>query len=67
MAGGARVVVDVDVGTDDYLALLVLLHADGRGDIKIEGIVCTAGNTSLVNVCVYVVRLLETVGRTDVS
>ncbi|KAJ3650753.1 hypothetical protein Zmor_016833 [Zophobas morio] len=66
MAGGARVVVDVDVGTDDYLALLVLLHADGRGDIKIEGIVCTAGNTTIENVCVNVVRLLETVGRTDI-
>ncbi|XP_072383356.1 pyrimidine-specific ribonucleoside hydrolase RihA-like [Diabrotica undecimpunctata] len=61
-----RVILDVDVGTDDYMALLHLLHAQNRGEIKIEGIVCTSGNTDLDHVVVNTVRLLELIGRTDI-
>ncbi|RZC38428.1 uridine nucleosidase 1 [Asbolus verrucosus] len=61
-----RVILDVDVGTDDYLALLIFLYAEQIGEIKIEAIVCTMGNTTLENVCRNVVRLLETVDRTDI-
>lgn len=62
-----RVIVDVDLGTDDFLALLILLNAEKQGQIKIEAIVCTMGNTSIENVCINLMRLLETINRTDVS
>lgn len=62
-----RVIIDVDVGTDDYLALLLLLYAEKNGEIKIEAIFCSMGNTSVENVVKNVIRLLEIVGRTDVS
>jgi inosine-uridine nucleoside N-ribohydrolase len=62
----ARVILDVDVGTDDYMAMLVLLEADRLRQVKIEAVVCSMGNTTIDNVCVNVVRLLELVGRTDI-
>ncbi|CAG9864606.1 unnamed protein product, partial [Phyllotreta striolata] len=61
-----KIVVDVDVGTDDYLALLYLLDVEKRGDLEILGIICTGGNAALDYVAVNVVRLLETLGRTDI-
>jgi inosine-uridine nucleoside N-ribohydrolase len=61
-----RVILDVDVGTDDYMAMLVLLEADRLRQVKIEAVVCSMGNTTIDNVCVNVVRLLELVGRTDI-
>nr|CAI5870300.1 unnamed protein product [Callosobruchus analis] len=61
-----RIVVDVDAGVDDYVALLIFLHADKRSDVKIEAIICTNGNTTRENVVRNVVRLLELVGRTDI-
>ena len=67
MSNFKHVIVDVDVGSDDAMALLVLFYAERKGLIKIEAICCTMGNTSVENVCKNVVRLLETVGRTDVS
>lgn len=62
-----KVIIDVDVGVDDYFAILLLLNAEKHGNIKIEAIFCTAGNTSLNNVCKNVMRLLKTVNRLDVS
>ncbi|CAH1961726.1 unnamed protein product [Acanthoscelides obtectus] len=64
--GRGRIVVDVDAGLDDYVALLIFLHADKLGDIKVEGIICTNGNTTRENVVRNVIRLLELVGRTDI-
>jgi inosine-uridine nucleoside N-ribohydrolase len=62
-----KVIVDVDAGVDDAMALLLLLSADGRKDIEILGITCSHGNTHVDNVCINVLRLLEAVGRSDVS
>lgn len=62
-----KVIVDVDAGVDDAMALLLLLSADGRKDIEILGITCSHGNTHVNNVCVNVLRLLKAVGRSDVS
>ena len=59
--------MDVDTGTDDALALLLLLAADEVGDIKLLGITCVAGNTSLANVCRNTLRLLRSANRLDVS
>jgi inosine-uridine nucleoside N-ribohydrolase len=62
-----KVIVDVDAGVDDAMALLLLLAADGQKHIKILGITCCHGNTSVNNVCINVLRLLEAAGRCDVS
>lgn len=62
-----KVIVDVDCGVDDYLALLILLQAQQQNEVNIEAIVCSNGNTSVENVCKNVVRLLEIIKRTDVS
>jgi inosine-uridine nucleoside N-ribohydrolase len=62
-----KVIVDVDAGVDDAMALLLLLSADGKKDIEILGITCCHGNTNVNNVCINVLRLLEAVGRSDVS
>jgi inosine-uridine nucleoside N-ribohydrolase len=62
-----KVIVDVDAGVDDAMALLLLLSADGKKDIEILGITCCHGNTHVNNVCINVLRLLEAVGRSDVS
>ncbi|XP_023026570.1 nucleoside hydrolase [Leptinotarsa decemlineata] len=61
-----RIIVDLDVGTDDYLALLMLLNAERNNELKIEGIVCSMGNTIVENVVNNVVRLLQIVDRTDI-
>lgn len=61
-----RVVIDLDMGSDDYLALLMLLHAEKENNVKIEGITCCAGNAGLEDVVKNVVRLLEIEKRTDV-
>jgi hypothetical protein len=62
-----KVIVDVDAGVDDAMALLLLLAADKQKDIEILGITCCHGNTSVYNVCINVLRLLEAAGRSDVS
>ncbi|CAG9769313.1 unnamed protein product [Ceutorhynchus assimilis] len=61
-----RAIVNVDVGVDDYYALLILLYAEKRGELKIEALVCSSGNTNVTNVLKNTVRLLELVDRTDI-
>lgn len=61
-----RVIVDVDMGSDDYLALLMLLRADKNKEVKIEAVTCCNGNTIVDNVVKNVVRLIELENRTDV-
>lgn len=62
-----RVIVDVDVGVDDFLAILLLLYAEKKCQIKIEAIICTMGNAGVEDVCKNVIKLLEITKRTDVS
>lgn len=62
-----RVILDVDVGTDDAIALLLFLFAETVGLVKLEAITCTHGNTAIDNVATNVLRLLEAAQRTDVS
>jgi inosine-uridine nucleoside N-ribohydrolase len=61
------VLLDVDTGTDDALALLLLLAADAVGEVKLLGISCVAGNTTLDNVCRNTLRILRAANRLDVS
>lgn len=62
-----RIIFDCDLGTDDAVALYLLLLAEREGKVKIEMIVCSRGNASLYHVSRNVVRMLEYANRTDVS
>lgn len=62
-----NIIFDCDVGTDDAWALLMLLRAEKEFNIKVIAITCTHGNTTLDNVAINVLRVLETVDRLDVS
>lgn len=67
MSTPMRVVLDVDVGADDGIAILMLLFAESIGLVKVEGITCVNGNTDVDKVVKNVVRILEAAERTDVS
>ncbi|XP_052123603.1 pyrimidine-specific ribonucleoside hydrolase RihA-like [Frankliniella occidentalis] len=60
------VVVDVDTGTDDALALLLLLAADAVGEVKLLAVTCTAGNTLQQHAVRNTLRLLRAANRLDV-
>lgn len=60
------VIVDCDAGTDDALALMVLLAEEHRNPYKIVAVTCTYGNTTLDNVSRNVIIILEAMHRTDV-
>lgn len=62
-----RVVLDADFGTDDAVALLLLLFAETLGLIKLEAIICSFGNTGVENCVRNVGRLLDAAQRNDVS
>lgn len=60
-----RVILDIDAGTDDAFALILLLHKEKN--IDIVGITCVNGNTSIENVYNNVTRLLKLCEREEVS
>jgi purine nucleosidase len=59
------VVVDTDPGTDDALALYMLLVAHQKGLINLIGITCVNGNTSVDNAARNVLRVLASVNKLD--
>lgn len=61
-----KVILDVDVGTDDAVALLLFFFAEVLGMIKIEAITTVNGNTKIDYVTSNVMRILEIIDRTDV-
>lgn len=62
-----RLVVDVDVGADDALGILLLLFAEITGMVKLEAITLAAGNADIDQVTTNLMRVLEAAGRKDVS
>ncbi|XP_062551682.1 pyrimidine-specific ribonucleoside hydrolase RihA-like [Armigeres subalbatus] len=66
MSPPRKVIVDVDVGTDDAWALLLLLKCEKKFNLKVEAITCTHGNTDVHNAARNVLRVLAAIGRTDV-
>lgn len=62
------VIIDVDCGVDDAWSILILIRAEMEfKKFKILAITCVNGNTDVDNTVQNTLRLLETVGRTDVS
>ncbi len=62
-----RLIVDVDTGVDDAMALLLALRAHRRGEARLEAVTTVAGNTDVRNVAVNTCRLLQIMGMTKVS
>ena len=60
-------VVDTDPGTDDALALYMLLAAQKQEVINLLAITCVNGNTSVDNGVINTLRVLQSVNRLDVS
>lgn len=63
-ANPTRLLLDVDTGIDDAIALLYLLAVP---NLHIEGITCTAGNVSAGQVAANTLALLELAGITGVE
>ncbi|XP_053678119.1 inosine-uridine preferring nucleoside hydrolase-like [Anopheles nili] len=61
-----KVIIDVDVGTDDAWALVLLLNGEARYNYKVVAITCVHGNTNVDNVVSNTLSLLSVMGRTDV-
>jgi len=56
------IVLDVDTGTDDALALL---YAVGSTDLELRGVSCVAGNAGLEQVVDNTLRVLDAAGAAD--
>lgn len=62
-----KVIVDCDAGTDDAVALIILIAAHKAKELEIIGVTCVGGNTYVDNVVCNVVRTLEVCDTLDVS
>lgn len=60
------VIFDEDMGTDDAWALIMLLKAEQTHNLKVLAITCVAGNTTVQNVAMNTMRVLELLNRSDV-
>ena len=58
-----KLLLDVDPGNDDAIALFIALAAD---DVDVVGVTTVAGNTTVANATRNTLSLLELVDRTDV-
>ncbi|XP_014204190.1 uncharacterized protein LOC106636331 [Copidosoma floridanum] len=61
-----KVIVDCDAGTDDALALAMLISAQKFYRVQILAITCVSGNTHVDNVINNVYRTLEVCGALDI-
>ncbi|XP_012275099.1 inosine-uridine preferring nucleoside hydrolase [Orussus abietinus] len=61
-----KVIIDCDAGTDDAVALIILIAAHKTKKIKIMAITCVSGNTSVDNVVINVFRTLEACDALDI-
>jgi purine nucleosidase len=61
------VVVDTDPGTDDAMAIYMLLAAENRKMLNLLAITCVCGNTSVDNGTKNALRVLQSVDRLDVK
>ena len=63
MAEPCRMILDVDTGIDDAMAILYALKRPG---IRLEALTTTFGNTDVDTATVNALRILELAGRGDV-
>ena len=64
MTGMPRsIVMDVDTGTDDALAIL---YALGHPDLEVLGISCVAGNVAVDQVVINTCKVLDAAGAGDI-
>ncbi len=61
-----KLIIDVDTGIDDAMALLQALHAHRTGSAEILAITTVAGNASIQDVVRNTYRVLESTGLQDV-
>uniref|UniRef100_A0A182P6Y1 Inosine/uridine-preferring nucleoside hydrolase domain-containing protein n=1 Tax=Anopheles epiroticus TaxID=199890 RepID=A0A182P6Y1_9DIPT len=66
MSGARKVIIDLDVGTDDAWALWMLLKGEKTYGYEVIAITCVNGNTNVENVVENTLTLLSAMGRTDV-
>ena len=64
MVSKCCMVLDVDIGIDDAVALLMALS---QPSVDLIGITCVHGNTALSNVLVNALRVLKISNRLEVS
>ncbi|XP_042864350.1 inosine-uridine preferring nucleoside hydrolase-like [Penaeus japonicus] len=55
-----KLVIDTDAGLDDALGIFMALESHKRGDLEVVAITTVQGNTKVDNVCVNVLRILQT-------
>ncbi|KAL5275598.1 hypothetical protein ACFFRR_001452 [Megaselia abdita] len=60
------VVLDCDTGSDDAWALLFLLKADRVKKVKLLGVTCVNGNTTVENAVENTLKILELSNRSDI-
>ncbi len=58
------VLVDMDPGTDDALALMMLLNSTA---VEVVGVTTVGGNARLADTTRNALRLLQYMGRQDIS
>lgn len=61
---GRKLLIDVDTGVDDALAIILALS---QPDVELLGITCVNGNINVDQVCKNTLRVLKVCGRMDVS
>lgn len=59
-----KLLVDVDCGVDDAQAIMLALAAP---NVKLLGITCVHGNTTVENVCKNALRVLQVCNRLEVG
>lgn len=60
-------ILDVDTGIDDALAILYAVASDELGEVELRAVTCVSGNVDARQVAENTSGLLELVGRTDVE
>ncbi len=63
MSHPCRMILDVDTGIDDAMAILYALN---RPDIKLEALTTTFGNTDIDTATANTLRILELAGRSEI-
>jgi inosine-uridine nucleoside N-ribohydrolase len=58
-----RIILDVDTGVDDAIAILLALHS---AELKVEAVTAVSGNVPLAFTLPNTLRMVEIAGRTDV-